>query len=235
MSAVVEAADAPALATVEDTRLGLKLAGLGFLLLGLAPLAWSLPPRAHESWGSAYTLALALAGCALLALGLATNAATPQGPLPRWLRTAFVALFLLAALDLALVLGLRAAGIAGDDLPIAPAAARRAQSAVGWAVLLACISLTWILWRFCQHRGLTGRGLSWLWIAVVASGLTVALGSTERIWPAALFAPLGVLAFLLARQTARDVWLDAIYKTSKAALERSRTAEGSTGTAQVPN
>ena len=229
------AADAPSLALLEDTRLGLKLAGLGFLLLGLAPLAWALPPRAHAEWGSAYTLALGLAGCGLLAMGLATTAPTPQGPLPGWLRATFVALFVLAALDLALVLALRTAGIAREELPVAPETARRTQSAVGWATLLACVALTWILWRFCQHRGLTGRALSWLWIAVLASGSTLALGSTNRIWPAALFAPLGVLACLLARQTARDVWLDAIYKTSKAALERSKPSVESESAAQAPN
>jgi hypothetical protein len=230
-----DAADPPSLATVEDTRLGLKLAGLGFLLLGLAPLAWTLPPQAHSEWGSAYTLALVLAGCGLLAIGLATTAPTPQGPLPRWLRTAFVALFALAALDLAFVLALRAVGIAREELPIAPASARQAQSVVGWAALLACVALTWILWRFCQHRGLTGRALSWLWIAVLASGSAFALWTSERIWPAVLFAPLGVLAFLLARQTARDVWLDAIYKTSKAALERSKPPVESESTARAPN
>jgi hypothetical protein len=186
------------LVALAATRRGLKLLAPGLLmvLLGVVPFGGgTLAP---------VLLALRLGGWSLLALGLLVSAVTPDGPLPRGLRELFVLVFALGALR---TLWGRFAG-----LPDLGALEMRFVWALDGALLL----LPWILYRFCQHRGLTGRAITWLWCALALAGVFVVNLASHSIWALWLCPAIGLALAVNAWQSARDVWLDAVYKNARA-------------------
>lgn len=186
------------LVALEQTRQGLELAAPGVLLV-LFSVPWIEALQVPDLLVSL----VRMLGWLLLGLGLIVTAPTPDGPLPRWLKLPFAAACLLAALQA----GLGATGWLPRMPALAPYLVRGGQ--------LAFLLLPWILWRFCQQRGLTGRALSWLWGALAllaASGLYL---YSDATWPLWLFPALAVTLFLITRQTARDLWLDALHKASR--------------------
>jgi hypothetical protein len=186
---------------VASTRRGLLVVAPGFLLvlLGAIPLSeGSLLP-------GALSLAARFAGWSLLALALALMAPTPNGPLPAWLRALYVLAFAGAALRTVY-----------HHWLFDPAGAAWEQRFVQllWVAFLA---LPWILWRFCQHRGLTGRAITWLWCAMGLLSVFAVNWVTRTSWALWLCPAIGVILFVNARLTARDVWTDAIWKNARAA------------------
>lgn len=185
------------LVALAATRRGLKLAAPGLLLvmLGLLPLgSGAIAPL---------LLALRFGGWTLLALGLLTTSVTPDGPLPRGLRELYVVIFVLgAARTLWSRLG---------DLPDLGAMETRFV----WALDIALLLLPWILYRFCQHRGLTGRAITWLWCALALAGVFVVNLATHSTWALWLCPVIGLVLAVNAWQSARDVWLDAVYKNAR--------------------
>ncbi|MCK6445559.1 MAG: hypothetical protein L6Q99_04140 [Planctomycetes bacterium] len=188
------------LIALSNTRVGFRIAGYGLLAVLV-----SVP------WFDVYALDLVLTivrivGWILIAAGMAMMAPTPNGPLPRWMQAIYILLCSLAALRM----------IARGFELLAPIVELEQKLVpVLWVAFLA---LPWILWRFCQYRGLTGRALTWLWSAVL---LVVVFGLHWRIqanWLMWAYPVLGVLLFVLSKQTARDLWLDAVNRRSKAVL-----------------
>jgi hypothetical protein len=185
------------LVALAATRRGLQLAAPGLLLvmLGLVPIA-----------GGALggpLFALRILGWTLLAVGLALGSVTPDGPLPRGMREACVAIFALSALRTAL-------GRVGG-LPDLPALER----SLVWVVDGTFLALPWILWRFCQHRGLTGRAITWLWCALALLGVFLVNLTTRSTWALWLCPAIGLVLAVNAWQTARDAWHDAVYKNAR--------------------
>ncbi len=185
---------------IESTRLGLSILGCGLLLVfaGAIPLGSGAPVLGTAA------LILRLLGWALLALGLALCAPTPNGPLPGWLRPLYVVGGLLGAMRVLYHRFLRQPGLEDWEQGLV---------AVLWAALLA---LPWILWRFCQHRGLTGRALIWLWCALALSVLFAINWTTRSSWALWLCPAIGLALYVNSRQTARDLWLAAVHAAGRA-------------------
>jgi hypothetical protein len=186
---------------VARTRVGLQVAAPGFLLvlLGVIPLAVEGPLP------GGLVLATRALGWTLLAAALAIAAPTPNGPLPQWLKGPYVLACLGGALR-----------VAYHRLWFDPAWAGWEERFVQllWVAFLA---LPWILWRFCQHRGLTGRAITWLWCAMALLGVFVVNWTTRTSWALWLCPAIGVILFLNARLAARDVWDDAVYEHARPA------------------
>jgi len=192
------------LVAIAATRRGLKVAAPGLLmvLVGVMPVAFDgLGPG---------LLALRFTGWALLALGVALTARTPDGPLPRGLREFYVLVFALAALRSVLGRFL--------DLPDL----RAFETALVWLFDAALMVLPWILWRFCQQRGLTGRAITWLWCALALLAVFLVNFTSRSTWALWMCPAIGLVLAVNAWQTARDVWLDAVYKNARVQhLERA--------------
>lgn len=185
------------LVALARTRRGLKLAAPGLLLvmLGVVPIAsgtLGLP-----------LAALRLCGWSLLASGLALSAVTPDGPLPRGMREAYVLIFALGAV--------RTLAIRSGRLPDMP----EVERSFVWLLDGTLLALPWILWRFCQNRGLTGRAITWLWCALALLGVFLVNFGTRSTWALWLCPAIGLVLALVAWQTARDVWLDGVYKNAR--------------------
>lgn len=185
------------LVALAATRRGLKLAAPGLLLVLLGVM-----PAAFDVLGPAL-LALRFTGWALLALGVALTAVTPDGPLPRGLRELYVLVFGLGAL--------RSVHDRFLDLPQLDSL----ETGFVWLLDLALLLLPWILWRFCQHRGLTGRAITWLWCALALLTVFLVNVVSRSTWALWLCPAIGLVLSVNAWQTARDVWLDAIYKNAR--------------------
>lgn len=186
---------------LEHTRLGLKVVAVGILLVMLTVAG------SPELEG---VLALArAAGWAVLGLGLALCSPTPNGPLPSVLKRGYVVLCALAALRIVKNLAWPRLGLESNEV------VAQVERALVIALVIAWLALPWILWRFCQHRGLTGRALTWLWAAVLLLGLFIAHRMFESRWIVLAYPAVGVLLFVITRQTARDLWLDAINRQTK--------------------
>lgn len=185
------------LVALAATRRGLKLAAPGLLLvlLGVAPFA-------GDALG-APLLALRFTGWALLALGLAVTAVTPDGPLPRGVREVYVMIFALAVV--------RSVWGRFEALPDLA----RLETRFVWVLDAALLLLPWILYRFCQHRGLTGRAITWLWCALALLLVLILNLLTHSTWALWLCPAIGLVLAVNAWQTARDVWLDAVYKNAR--------------------
>jgi hypothetical protein len=185
------------LVALASTRRGLALIAPGLLLvlLGVVPLGGgALAPL---------FVALRLAGWSLLALGLWVSSPTPDGPLPRGLRELYVLVFALGAL--------RTLWSRFDGLPELGVL----EQGFVWVLDAALLLLPWILYRFCLHRGLTGRAITWLWCALALAGVFVVNLSTHSTWALWLCPAIGLVLAVNARQSARDVWLDAVYKNAR--------------------
>lgn len=194
------------LVALAATRRGLKIAAPGLLLamLGVAPIEGGAL--------AAPLLACRFAGWALLAVGVSVSAATPDGPLPRGLREFYALVFALGAL--------RAGWSRFEGIPDMP----EAERALVWTLNAALLALPWILWRFCQLRGLTGRAITWLWSALALLAVFLVNFTTRTTWALWLCPAIGIVLALAAWQTARDVWLDAVYKNARV-QHLSREAE----------
>ena len=209
------------LIALEHTRSGLRLLGVGLCLWSFAhPLVAQLLSEAPLAAARIGWSLNALAQIALLA-AVWIMAPTPQGPLPRMLGYAISLVFLVQLATS----GLRLVSLFNGFAP--EQSVRdivRISENVG---RIACLMLPWILWRFCQFRGLTGRAIVWLWFAMASSGLAIAVSFSEVRWLLFLFPPLGVIAYFAAQQSARDVWLDAIYRNTRfhVVLDKSRAVE----------
>jgi hypothetical protein len=190
------------LIALENTRQGLSLLGIGLGLFVAALPMQRFAPSGLAAMGSFVHFLGAIA----MGLGFLVMAPTPHGPLPRWLSGLYVALSLSTALMAVLSFAIRLGVMDARGL---------AFTLDRWA-RLAFLALPWILWRFCQHRGLTGRALVWLWLGM-ASLLAWLLGSLFDLgWIAWILPLIGVFAAINSWQTARDVWLDAIGRTTTA-------------------
>ena len=192
------------LIALERSRFGMRVAapGLFLVLLGVVPAG-------DSAVLGGLLLGLRFLGWIFLAGAIALWAPTPNGPLPSWLKPLFVIACLAAA---ARVVYHRFWHVPDFD----PVETRLVQAI--WVVFL---SLPWILWRFCQHRGLTGRALTWLWTALMLLTVFLVNLATRATW-ALYFCPIiGALLFVIARQTGRDLWLDAVYKNARAHTPRS--------------
>lgn len=186
------------LVALAATRRGLALAAPGLLLvmLGLLPMGVeALAP---------VLLALRVAGWSVLALGLAITSVTPDGPLPRGVKELYVLVFALGAV--------RSVWGRFEGLPDLGAFETRFV----WALDAALLLLPWILYRFCQHRGLTGRAITWLWCALALAGVFLVNLATHSIWALWLCPAIGLVLGVNAWQSARDVWQDAVYKNARA-------------------
>ena len=185
---------------VSRTRQGLVLAAPGFLLV----LIGVIPLTDADSVLSAALLGVRLGGWALLAAGLFLCAPTPNGPLPSWLRVVYV---------LACVGG--ATRVAYHHFAFDPAwrVMEERYVALLWVAFL---GLPWILWRFCQHRGLTGRAITWLWCAMALFAVFAINWSTRASWALWLCPLIGTALFANALMTARDLWDDAVHKAARA-------------------
>ena len=197
------------LIALEHTRTGLRVLGLGLAL-------WSFAHPLVAQLLSDAALAAARIGWSLNALALIAllgavwiMAPTPQGPLPRLLGYALSLVFLVHLASSGLHLVSLFNGYAPEE------SVREAVRIADNIARIACLSLPWILWRFCQFRGLTGRAIVWLWFAMASSGLAIAVSFSGVRWLLFLFPPLGVIAFFAAQQSARDVWLDAVYRHTR--------------------
>lgn len=193
------------LIALSNTRVGFRIAGYGLLAV-LCSVPWS---GVH-----AVDLALTsvrIVGWILIAAGVAMMAPTPNGPLPRWMQAVYVLLCSLAALRMV------ARGL-GWLAPLV-----ELEQRVVPVLWIAFLALPWILWRFCQYRGLTGRALTWLWSAVALLAVFGLHWRVQANWLMWAYPALGVLLFVLSKQTARDLWLDAVNRRSKAVL-RARQA-----------
>ena len=187
------------LALVGRTRQGLCLAGPGFLLV----LVGVIPMAPSEVLLASFLLAVRFAGWSLLAAALWLCAPTPNGPLPRWLK----ALYILACAGGAL-------RVVYHRWAFHPAWAEWEQ---GYVALLwtAFLALPWILWRFCQHRGLTGRAITWLWCAMALFAVFAINFWTRTSWALWLCPAIGVALFANSLLTARDLWDDAVHKLAR--------------------
>jgi hypothetical protein len=205
------------LIALEHTRSGLRVLGVG---LGL----WSFAHPLIAQLLSDAAFAAALAGWSLNALALLCLigaiwicAPTPQGPFPRWFTAVLALVFAAGLASSALHLySLLSGFVPAENL-------RRGVGYVDNSARIACLLLPWILWRFCQFRGLTGRAIVWLWFAMASSGVAVAVTTSDMRWWLVLFPPLGVIAFFAAQHTARDVWLDAVYRHTRFYVVRDPT------------
>jgi hypothetical protein len=199
-----EPRDAPIdLDAIERTRLGFKLAGLGSLII-----LWSVP-GATIWFSTRVAELLRVTGWVILGLGLWLMAPTPNGPMPRWLGRVYVALCALAALRVA-----KNALFARASLG-APPPWFAFERMLVIALVAAFLALPWIYWRFCQYRGLTGRALTWLWSAALLCAMFALDALAHREWFVFAYPLLGLVLFVVSRQTARDVWLDALVRQTK--------------------
>lgn len=188
------------LIALSNTRVGFRIAGYG-----LFAVLCSVP------WIDVHVIDLALTilrivGWILIAAGMAMMAPTPNGPLPRWLQGVYIVLCSLAALRLV---------ARGFGLLTSFAEFETRLVPVLWVAFLA---LPWILWRFCQHRGLTGRAISWLWSAVLLFAVFGVHWRMQTNWLMWAYPLLGILLFVISKQTARDLWIDAVNRRSKAVV-----------------
>ncbi len=185
---------------LENTRLGFRIAGFGLLFV-LCSIPWF---GAHPI--DLAMIAVRFAGWLLLTLAILLTPPTPNGPLPSWLKWPYAIVFALAALRVA----------------VHPFGWLASHGEIeSWVVPvfgLAFVALPWILWRFCQYRGLTGRALTWLWSAFLLLGVFALHWKLKSDWVTWLYPPLGILLFLMSKQTARDIWLDAIVRRTKAVV-----------------
>ena len=197
------------LIAVESTRTGLRLlgVGLGLLWIALPMVMGTLVCTRRAVSLTGWTLTIVGFLCTFLAVAI--SAPTPHGPLPKWAR-AVVALVGLCATTSSIVHMVQ--WLRPEFSSAASADVARAIDATARVALLA---LPWILWRFCQYRGLSGRAIVWLWFAMAGTALAIAVTYQDVGWLPFLFPPLGVIAFFAAQQTARDVWLDAVYRNTK--------------------
>lgn len=198
---------------LESTRFGLEILGCGLLLVlvGVGLGAGSITAEGRASSSKLLDIlvdGLGLAGYALLAVSVLICAPTPNGFLPGLLRAVFALLFGVACLV-----------VLANWL--APDGGRQLQGWIAfqesfWVVTrLAPVALSWVLWRFCQHRGLIGRALVWLWIAMAWSAMALLVEFAGQFWIARFYPALGVLALIAARFTARDLWMDAVNRKTK--------------------
>jgi hypothetical protein len=188
------------LALVGKTRQGLVLAAPGFLLV----LVGVIPVAPSEVALAGILLAVRFAGWTLLAVALALCAPTPNGPLPSWLKTLYV--FACAGGALRVVY---------HRFAFEPAWVALEQRYVQ-LLWIAFLVLPWILWRFCQHRGLAGRAITWLWCAM-ALFVVFAINWTARTsWALWLCPAIGVALFGNSLLTSRDLWDDAVHKLARA-------------------
>lgn len=192
------------LIALSNTRVGFRIAGYGLLAV-----LCSIP------WSGLYALDLALTvlrivGWILIAAGIAMMAPTPNGPLPRWMQAIYIALCSLAALRM----------IARGFEWLKPLV--EIEQRVVPVLWIAFLALPWILWRFCQYRGLTGRALMWLWSAVLLLAVFGLHWRVQSNWLMWAYPPMGVLLFVLSKQTARDLWLDAVNRRSKAVVRAQK-------------
>ncbi len=195
------------LIALENTGPALRLMGLGLagwsLVLPLLAYSGSSTGLATLCWGT-HGLAYAT-----LIAAVAVGSPTPHGPLPRVVGWGFALTLLVGIVGSGMQLySLHFSGLSNESMrEVAPVLHRIARAA--------CLGLPWILWRFCQHRGLSGRAIVWLWLAMASGALAITVSLIELRWLLWGFAPLGLIAFSAARQTARDVWLDAVYRNTK--------------------
>ena len=197
------------LVQLESTRFGLELIGVG---VGLSMVFGGLPMVAPGP-AERVLAALATLAKALAIIGLVQTAPTPNGFLPMWLRRLFIGVLSLGLIDLLadrLVSDLWTKFFAWTQvLPV---------HLIGFLVTL---SFPWILWRFCQHRGLIGRAITWLWLALIWSVLGAIVfwnlqgGAQEIHWASGLSPAIGVLFAVTTHYTARDIWLDAVNRKTK--------------------
>ncbi len=185
---------------IESTRLGLSVLGAGFLLV----FAGAIPLESGASLLGSATLVLRFLGWTLFALALWLCAPTPNGPLPAWLKLAYVLAGVLGALRVVYHRFFRQPELAEWEQGLV---------ALLW---LALIALPWILWRFCQHRGLTGRAIIWLWCALALSAVFALNWATRSSWALWLCPAIGVALCVNARQTARNLWLSAVHIAGRA-------------------
>ena len=188
------------LAQVAKSRLALRLAAPAFLLvlLGVVPLA------ADQTVPNAVLLAVRFGGWSLLSLAIWLSAPTPNGPLPSWLKAFYV-----------LVCAGGAGRVAYHRFLFDPQWAAWEQGFVQ-LLWLAFLALPWILWRFCQHRGLMGRALLWLWCAMALLAVFAVNWSTRTSWALWLCPAIGLVLLANAHLTARDLWDDAVHKSARA-------------------
>ena len=194
------------LIALEKTRYGLRAIGLGLLLLWIAGPFVSRHFSGAAGFRAAGWLCWAI-GLLVMLVALTITAPTPHGPLPKGAARAYIFLCIVSfSSAIVHLFYLFSSRVEGE-------ASRFVATTIDSLALILFASLTMILWRFCQYRGLSGRAMVWLWLAMAA----IAAGSTGTYWHAALWAfpALGLIAFFAAQQTARDVWLDAIYRHSK--------------------
>jgi hypothetical protein len=193
------------LIALSNTRVGFRIAGYG-----LFGVLCSVPWIDVHFVDLGLTL-LRIVGWVLIAAGMAMMAPTPNGPLPRWLQGVYILLCSLAALR----------SIARGLEWMKPFDAVEAKLVpVLWFAFLA---LPWILWRFCQHRGLTGRAISWLWSAVMLLAVFGLHWRLQTNWLMWAYPVLGILLFVISKQTARDLWIDAVNRRSKAVVRAMST------------
>lgn len=200
------------LIALENTRTGLRILGLGLGLVAFAvPMVVGAFAR-QDLWVSLSGWMLTALGFLGVILGVAIAAPTPHGPLPRFARGAAVLLGIVALIS-ATVQGFTDSPLI---FPYFNAATDGMVPFINEAARVALLALPWILWRFCQQRGLTGRAIVWLWIAMAGSALALAARFTETTSALLFGFPLlGVIVLFAARQTSRDVWLDALYRNTK--------------------
>lgn len=190
--------DAPAegskfdLIALERTKFGLRLLGCADLLFALAVLL-RIELAAAVVFG---------AGLAVLVLATVVSAPTPHGPFPPFLRAIYVCIWI----------GRLVLDVWYGPEPFEwrePTWVYVCEGVAAWAF----VSLPVVLWRFCQHRGLTGQGLLWLWIAMAY----VAFALLGVLWPPAAWAfpAIHFCQFVVAQRTARAVWLDAINRHAR--------------------
>lgn len=205
------------LIAVERTRMGLRFLGVG---VGLVTFALPLvigTQASTNAWVAGIGWLLSSAGFLCTVVALALAAPTPHGPLPQAVRLLYIvggiAALVSSFVHVAQWLG----------APPTSAASTQVASNIDQGARIALLLLTWILWRFCQYRGLSGRAIVWLWVAMACSALW--LGAAIEAWRATVWGllpigfwaciPMAALIFLAAQQTARDVWLDAVYRNTK--------------------
>ena len=200
------------LIALESTRTGLSILGLGLGLVAFAvPMVVGALARA-DHWVSISGWLVTALGFFGVIVGVRISAPTPHGPLPQFARGAAICLGIVALIS-AVVQGFTDTPLI---FPYFNTATDGVLPFIHEAARVALLALPWILWRFCQYRGLTGRAIVWLWIAMAGSVLALAARFTETTNALLYgFPMLGVIVFIAARQTSRDVWLDALYRNTK--------------------
>lgn len=188
------------LKALDSTRQGFDALGIGlgllFLSTGLlgiegSPIAMHLA-RILRAFGLFWML-----------VGLGVFAPTPNGPLPQWARYGFLGLVGSALLGVLLI----PLGWFSGSMQLFTGLERAAE--------VSSLVFLWILWRYCQDRGLTGRALVWLWLAMMGTLMAAIVVFSDADWLARFFPGLGALCVFAARSTAREIWLDAVNRTSK--------------------